>query len=176
MSKSGSLLIVDDNEEFLIALKLMLAPHFAEVKTESRPDTIFSHLQKHAYDLILLDMNFKAGLNTGNEGLFWLREIKKMDTKAEIVMITAYGDIDLAVRSVKEGAIDFMVKPWHNQKLLDLLRDVLLKKKGAAKPETDKRQSIPGLIGESEKLREVLYKIEKIAPKRPRHLQFRKHM
>ena len=118
MTKTGSILIVDDNEEFLIALKLMLTPHFQEVITENSPEVIRSQLQKHNFDLILLDMNFKAGINTGNEGLFWLNQIKEVDPEATIVFITAYGDVQLAVKSVKEGAADFIQKSWDEKKIL----------------------------------------------------------
>lgn len=118
MTKSGSILIVDDNEEFLIALKLMLSPHFNEVVTVNSPESILSHLQKKSYDLILLDMNFKAGINTGNEGLFWLNKIKEVDNDATVVFITAYGDVQLAVKSVKVGAADFIQKSWDEKKIL----------------------------------------------------------
>ena len=118
MAKSGSILIVDDNEEFLFALKLMLSPHFKEVITETRPERIVSRIQKKSFDLILLDMNFKAGINTGNEGLFWLSKIKEVDPDATIVFITAYGDVQLAVKSVKEGAADFIQKSWDEKKIL----------------------------------------------------------
>lgn len=118
MPKTGSVLIVDDNEEFLIALKLMLSPHFQEVVTEKNPETIPSQLQKSAFDLILLDMNFKAGINTGNEGLFWLSKIKEVDRDATIVFITAYGDVQLALKSVREGATDFIQKSWDEKKII----------------------------------------------------------
>lgn len=118
MSKTGSILIVDDNEEFLVALKLMLSPHFEVVVTENNPEAILSQLQKKTFDLILLDMNFKAGINTGNEGLFWLHKIREIDHDATIVFITAYGDVQLAVKSVKEGATDFIQKSWDEKKIL----------------------------------------------------------
>ena len=118
MAKTGSILIVDDNEEFLIALKLMLSPHFNEVVTESNPEAILSQIQNKSYDVFLLDMNFRAGINTGNEGLFWLNKIKEVDNDATIVFITAYGDVQLAVKSVKEGAADFIQKSWDEKKIL----------------------------------------------------------
>lgn len=160
----ASILIIDDDPDVLTAVQMLLKTEVQKVVTERVPERLKDHLTYHHYDIVLLDMNFNSSLNTGNEGLFWLREIKKMNTKAEVVMITAYGDIDLAVRSVKEGAVDFMVKPWHNQKLLDMLRNILQKKKGKTKSESHLKQGVPLLIGESEKLREVLYKVEKIAP------------
>ena len=118
MAKSGDILIVDDNEEFLIALKLMLSPHFNSIETESNPEKILSLLQKRTFSLILLDMNFRAGINTGNEGLFWLNKIKELDQEATIVFITAYGDVQLAIKSLKEGAADFIQKSWDEKKIL----------------------------------------------------------
>ncbi len=118
MSKAGSILIVDDNEEFLVALKLMLSPHFDQVITISQPELILSQIQKNDFDVILLDMNFRAGINTGNEGLFWLKKIKQVDEDATIVFITAYGDVQLAVKSVKEGVADFIQKSWDEKKIL----------------------------------------------------------
>lgn len=161
----ASILVVDDDPDVLTAVRLLLKPVVKKVVTEKFPERLKDHLQYHHYDIVLLDMNFNSSLNTGNEGLYWLKEIKKMKTGAEVVMITAYGDIDLAVRSLKEGAIDFMVKPWHNEKLLHLLRDILGKKKGDAngRPQYEFGKDLE-LIGTSDKLREVLYKVEKIAP------------
>jgi DNA-binding NtrC family response regulator len=118
MAKTGHILIVDDNEEFLIALKLMLGPHFDQVSTINNPEQILSEVQKNHFDLILLDMNFRAGINTGNEGLYWLQKIKEVDEDATIVFITAYGDVQLAVQSVKEGAADFIQKSWDEKKIL----------------------------------------------------------
>lgn len=115
--KSNNLLIVDDNRAILNSLKLLLKADYASVKTISNPGLLYTELEKNDTDVILLDMNFKAGINTGNEGLFWLREIKKRAPLVEVVMITAYGDVELAVRSLKEGAADFVLKPWDNEKL-----------------------------------------------------------
>lgn len=85
-------------------------------------------MSKDNFDIILLDMNFTSSINTGNEGLFWLKEIRKLKPEASVIMITAYGDIDLAVRSLKEGAADFVVKPWHNEKLLTTIKETLKRK------------------------------------------------
>ena len=125
MAKSGNILIVDDNEEFLIALKLMLSPHFEKVITINNPDLILSQLQKNTFQVILLDMNFRAGINTGNEGLYWLNQIKDVDPDATIVFITAYGDVQLAVKSVKEGAADFIQKSWDEKKILSTVLSAL---------------------------------------------------
>ncbi|HKK41363.1 MAG TPA: sigma-54 dependent transcriptional regulator [Bacteroidales bacterium] len=115
--KNNNLLIVDDNRAILNSLRLLLKPYFATVRTISNPAQLYSELEKNDTDVILLDMNFKAGINTGNEGLFWLREIKKRSPLVEVVMITAYGDVELAVKSLREGAADFVLKPWDNEKL-----------------------------------------------------------
>ncbi len=117
----GKILIVDDNKSALSALRLLLQFEFDEVKTLSSPNQINSELQKLDYDLILLDMNFSAGINTGNEGLYWLDEIKKQAPATEVIMITAYGDVELAVKALKRGAADFILKPWENEKLIATL-------------------------------------------------------
>jgi two-component system, NtrC family, response regulator HydG len=115
----------------------------------------------------LLDMNYKSSLNTGNEGIFWLRKIREINKNVAVIMITAYGDIDLAVRTVKEGANDFVLKPWRNEKLLVTLEDTLEKmgdgKAKSSKNSTQKPTDLQ-LLGESEAMQDVLYKIEKIAP------------
>jgi len=120
ISNKGRILIVDDNEELLIALKLFLAPYFSEIITEKNPNLIPSLLPKN-FDIILLDMNFKAGINTGNEGLYWMNEILKIDPLACIVFITAYSDVELAVKAIKEGAADFIQKSWDEKKILSTL-------------------------------------------------------
>ena len=116
--KNASILIIDDDLDVLTAVRLLLKTEVKEVVTEKNPENLRWHLSKDEFDVILLDMNFTSSINTGNEGLFWLKEIKKIRSDASVIMITAYGDIDLAVRSLKEGAADFVVKPWHNEKLI----------------------------------------------------------
>ena len=119
MSKyQGKVLIVDDNRELLSALKMMLSQHFVEVQTEKNPNLLPTLLRQEQYDLILLDMNFSAGVSTGNEGLYWMRKIHEFDPRITIVFITAYGDVELAVKSVKEGATDFIQKSWDEDKIL----------------------------------------------------------
>ncbi len=117
----GKILIVDDNEELLIALKMILTPHFAEIITEKNPNRIPSLLEKNSYDIVLLDMNFHAGVNTGNEGIFWMNKIFERDPSSTIVFITAFGDIELAVKAMKEGATDFIQKSWDQEKILSTL-------------------------------------------------------
>ena len=115
--KKGKLLIVDDNEEILVALKLFLGDQF-DVITEKNPNLIPALLQKHSFDVFIIDMNFSSGRSTGNEGLFWMREILKIDNEAIIILITAYGDVELSVTAIKEGATDFIQKPWVDEKLM----------------------------------------------------------
>lgn len=114
----GTVLIIDDNKSVLTALDMMLQYEFEKVITLADPNRIYEMLRQETVDIVLLDMNFKAGIFTGNEGIFWLKEILKHDPTISVIMITAYGDIELAVRAVREGALDFILKPWDNNKLL----------------------------------------------------------
>ena len=119
--KEGSILIIDDNKDLLLALKLFLSRQFEKIDTLNNPNLILAALDKQSYDVILLDMNFKAGIATGNEGIFWLHQILGKDPLATVVFITAYGDVELAVKSMKEGATDFIMKSWDEQKILSTL-------------------------------------------------------
>src|ERR1700761_3198869 len=166
--KNANILAIDDDPDVLTAVRLLLKTEAADVVTEKNPENMRAILQKRSFDLILLDMNFNSSINTGNEGLFWLRKVKEFKSEAAVIMITAYGDIDLAVRSLKEGAADFVVKPWHNEKLITTIKEAL-KRKGTGK--TAAGPSISGdsiigkeLLGESEIMQDIFYKIEKIAP------------
>ena len=123
----ASILVIDDDVDVLTAVRLLLKNEVQEVVTEKNPENIPSLLSARAFDLVLLDMNFNASINTGNEGLYWLNRIRQMKPGISVIMITAYGDIDLAVRSLKEGAADFIVKPWHNEKLLSTITAILKK-------------------------------------------------
>jgi two-component system, NtrC family, response regulator HydG len=163
--KTASVLIVDDDTDVLTAVRLLLKTEVKEVLTEKNPENIPALLSKHNFDLILLDMNFKSSINTGNEGLYWLKKIRELRAGTVIVMITAYGDIDLAVRSLKEGAADFVVKPWHNEKLIDTIREALNKKSGKSKLKITADTSVSQkILGESDVMKDIFYKIEKIAP------------
>ena len=122
MTKQGTILVVDDNKGILTAVQMLLGTCFEKVITISTPNKIKATLHDENIDVVLLDMNFSAGINTGNEGLFWLSEIKKEDASIQVVLFTAYADIDIAVRGIKEGAADFVVKPWDNAKLLETLK------------------------------------------------------
>ncbi|HTN36926.1 MAG TPA: sigma-54 dependent transcriptional regulator [Arachidicoccus sp.] len=156
--KNATILIVDDDLDVLTAVRLFLKTEIKEIITEKNPEKVLSILKEKPVDILFLDMNFKSKVNTGNEGLFWLQKIKKMYPKLPIVMITAYGDIDLAVNSLKLGAQDFMVKPWQNQKLLETIK--IIYQQGSP----TQRATPPGIIGESPQMKDVFRKIEKIAP------------
>ncbi len=165
--KNASILIIDDDQDVLTAVRLLLKTEAANVITEKNPENIRWLLSKQSFDLIMLDMNFNSSINTGNEGLFWLRKIKEFGSDASVIMITAYGDIDLAVRSLKEGAADFMVKPWHNEKLISAIRETLKQKGGnqtAVQPGAGNSIIGTELLGNSEPMQDIFYKIKKIAP------------
>ena len=165
MEKQGSILIVDDNRSVLVAAKMLLENYFESVITTSIPDRIRSILQENEIGVILLDMNFKAGINNGNEGLFWLAEIKKYHPTLPVVLFTAYADIELAVKGIKEGATDFVVKPWENQKLVETLQKAY--KTGQSQSTrgngTAPNTSKPMYWGESAPMRQLRGIVEKVA-------------
>ncbi|HLO91325.1 MAG TPA: sigma-54 dependent transcriptional regulator [Lentimicrobium sp.] len=162
----SSILIIDDDEDVLTALMLFLKGIVQAVQTERNPEKIPSLVKSGRFDLVLLDMNFNASVNTGNEGLYWLRKIKEIKPDLSVMLITAYGDIDLAVKSLKEGANDFIVKPWHNEKLRNSVLEILKARETKInKPEYTERESyFNGLLGRSESMRDIFTRIEKISP------------
>ncbi len=166
--KNACVLVVDDDVDVLTAVKMLLKTEVKEVTTEKNPENIRSLFAEKKFDIMLLDMNFNSSINTGNEGIFWLKKVKEMDKNMAVIMITAYGDIDLAVRSLKEGASDFIVKPWHNERLVNTIKEILRKKAGGDVSASLKvaNNSVIGtqLLGNSEVMEEIFYKIEKIAP------------
>lgn len=161
--KHARILVVDDDPDVLTAVRLLLKQKVGEVITEHNPENIPAILSKEMPDLVLLDMNFKSTINTGNEGLYWLNRIKTSKPELPVIMITAYGAIDLAVKSLKQGAADFVVKPWQNEQLMTVITGLLVQKdrKKGAEP---KMGTDLELIGESEVMMDLLYKISKIAP------------
>ncbi len=118
MRQKGRLLIVDDNTDLLSGLKLFLSPHVESVSVLKNPNLIADTIRRENFDVILLDMNFSAGINTGNEGLYWMKRILEIQPLASVVLITAYGDVELAVKAMKEGAVDFIQKSWDEEKIL----------------------------------------------------------
>lgn len=163
--KNRSILVVDDDPDVLTAVRLLLNTEVGEVVTEKNPEQLPSLLSAKRFDLILLDMNFKSAINNGNEGFFWLQKIKMMAPDTRVIMITAYGDIDLAVQSLKNGADDFVVKPWHNEKLLHTIAEALDKKEKTKAKTPDNSKGISGdLIGKSDVMQDIFYKISRVAP------------
>lgn len=166
--KQGNLLIVDDNKSVLSSLRLFLKHHFQQIETCNNPNQIPALLTNNNFDVVLLDMNFSAGVNSGNEGLFWLQEILKTELPPEVILFTAYGDVNLAVSAMKFGASDFILKPWDNDKLLATLQNGVafhhnkLKDKPKNSP-TPKQTNINSFIGESTAMKQVFSTIEKVA-------------
>ena len=133
IKKQGTILIVDDNRNILTTVRMLLDPIFHNIITIANPNSIPAKLREEHPDVVLLDMNFSSGINSGNEGLFWLREIKSLSPKTEVVLFTAYADIQLAVTGIKEGAADFIVKPFDNEKMIGTLLEARDKNKAADK-------------------------------------------
>jgi DNA-binding NtrC family response regulator len=172
-NQKGSILIVDDNKSILSTLEILLSPDFQTVTTLTNPNQITAEFRKREYNLVILDMNFQAGVNTGNEGIFWLRKIKETHPEISVVMMTAYGDIDMAVKALKAGASDFILKPWDNEKLLATLKLAIqlnLSKKEVRQlkeRETELKKEINRdqkfIVGSSPKLMETLNLVRKVA-------------
>lgn len=170
---NGKLLIVDDNKNVLNALTQLLEPEFDAVKGISGPNQIIGYINKEGFDVILLDMNFSAGINDGSEGILWLNRILKSDPSVVVVMITAYADVNLAIRAMKEGAMDFVVKPWDNTKLIATLQAAfkLRQSKLENKKLRDRQKQINKgniklygpLIGRSQAMINVMKVIRKVA-------------
>jgi len=125
MNKYGTILVVDDNTSILTAMRYLLEGVFERVLTLETPDDILKTMAQEEIDIVLLDMNFTLGVNSGQEGLFWLRTIRKQHPQTPVVLLTAYADVSLAVRGLKSGAADFITKPWDNDELMRKLKDVL---------------------------------------------------
>ena len=169
----GNILVVDDNRSVLTSLELLLQDEFKQVNTLKNPANLISSIREQKTDVILLDMNFKAGINTGNEGIHLLRTISETDPDISVVLITAYGDVELAVRAVKEGAFDFILKPWDNNKLIATLHAALklrhskLENKGlkginqALASELNAKETF--LVGESPVMKQLYSMVKKVA-------------
>ena len=171
--KEGRLLIVDDNKSVLNALRIFLKFEFMEVITLSSPNTLIHEIETRDIDVVLLDMNFNAGESSGNEGMYWLREIKKRRKDIEVVMFTAYGDVETAVKATHEGAADFILKPWENEKLLATLKaslklrksnltvGKLMKREQDLKTEMNRDDRM--IIGVSPAMQNILDLVKKVA-------------
>ena len=121
MEQAGKILIIDDNEDVLLAARLLLKQHFFVVHTEQNPEKIPALMNNENYDVILLDMNFVRDVTSGLEGFQWLEKILEIDPSAVVIMITAYGDVEMAVRAIKAGATDFVLKPWQNHRISNFI-------------------------------------------------------
>jgi DNA-binding NtrC family response regulator len=159
----SNILVIDDDKDVLTAVRLLLKPEVNQVVTESNPESLLHLLAQQTFDIVMLDMNFTAAVNTGNEGVFWLRKIKENHPKLPVVMITAYADIDLAVRCLKEGASDFVVKPWRNDVLLKTLAEIL-QQKDMPKTVRNSESVENSIVGASENMKALFQKINKVAP------------
>jgi len=173
-TKEGRILIIDDNEELLIAYEIFLAPHFRAIKTLSNPNAIPFEIDATEFDVVLLDMNFAAGVNTGNEGFFWMNKILEKDPDASIVLITAYGDVELAIRAIREGASDFILKSWDRQKILSTIlsafqlsksrREISKLKSRQKQLIDDASRSFDFCPGPSPRMKDLLNAAKKVAP------------
>lgn len=161
--KDSKILVIDDDPDVLIAMRLLLKSHVAEITAEKNPSNLPAKISEKKFDVIILDMNFNGLVNTGNEGIFWLNRIKELSPETDVILITAYGDIELAIRSLKEGASDFIIKPWKNDKLIESLSNIVKKRKKPGSRSTIKTGETK-IIGESEEIKQVFSKIEKVAP------------
>lgn len=166
IKKQGTILIVDDNRNILTTVRMLLESVFANIITIANPNSIPAKLREEHPDVVLLDMNFSSGINSGNEGLFWLREIKSLSPKTEVVLFTAYADIQLAVTGIKEGASDFIVKPFDNGKMISTLTEARDKNKAADKAAGKLGgKNAQGLMywGESEVMTDLRHVVQKVA-------------
>lgn len=169
----GKILIIDDNEELLIAFRFFLSKHFSQIDTIKNPNQIPEYIRKVNYDIILLDMNFSAGVNTGNEGIYWMKQILEKDSNASVLLITAYGDVDIAVNAMKEGAADFIQKSWDEKKILSTilsaykLRLSKLKIEKLEQKQKHLSEKIDSkynhVIGESAAMKSILNIVDKVA-------------
>lgn len=159
--KHGTLLIVDDNRNILTTVKMVTENTFERIICMTSPSGLLTRIREDHPDVVLLDMNFHSGVNNGNEGLYWLREIKRMQPSTAVVLFTAYADIQLAVTGIKDGAIDFIVKPFDNKKLIQTLTNACKKAKG----EKAATNSPSGMIwGSSPVMAKLQEMVEKVAP------------
>ena len=173
MRKEGTILIVDDEEDIRLSLRLYLKQFFTQVITEHNPNLIPRLMRQHKPDVILLDMNFRKGDTSGKEGMRWLKKIRELNPEANVIMVTAFGDVNVAVDALKEGAADFVEKPWRNERLLATINSVfklsqsnqkvnqLQNKQRVLSQDID--QQYGEIIGESAVMKQIYSTIEKVA-------------
>ena len=160
--EKGTILIVDDNKGVLASLELLLETEFSEIKTAHHPNQIISIINTSPIDVIILDMNFSAGINNGNEGLYWLKRIREIAPALPVVMLTAYGDVDLAVRALKNDATDFLLKPWDNRTLVRKIKEAFGSGKKRKNRVLDRSQS-PMIVGTSPAMQQLMKMVVKVA-------------
>lgn len=165
MRKNGNILIIDDNRGVLTALQLLLRPYFEETRTLASPITLPTVLREQVWSVVLLDMNFTAGINSGNEGFYWLHEIKQRCPDLPVVLFTAYADIELAVKGIQKGASNFVVKPWDNRKLINTLTAAAAQppKPGKEKKKATSAEPLPMNWGKSPAMQRLKLLVEKVA-------------
>ena len=169
----ANILIVDDNEEILLALRLLLSRHFEKINVQKNPNLIPSLVRGNNFDVIILDMNFTAGISSGNEGLFWMHQALENDPSAVVVFITAFGDIDLAVKAIREGAMDFIAKPWIEEKLLATIHAAVTLRRSKLEVRNlrykqqhlreNREKEFLLIPGSSEKMRKIMSMVNKVA-------------
>ena len=160
----SKILVVDDNASIRSTLNMLLPMRFTEVELIASPKVLVDTMQRFKPDVVLLDMNFETDINTGNEGLFWLSELKRDFPEVEVVLFTAYADIALAVEGMKRGAFDFVVKPWDNAKLLATLEEACKKHRKVTGKASNAEPAPTMRWGESEAMQRLREMVEKVAP------------
>ncbi|MEJ2054061.1 MAG: response regulator [Calditrichaceae bacterium] len=176
-NKIGKVLIVDDDPDVLQAASLLLKKHVELLHTEKDPGRIPALLKNESYDVIFLDMNFSGDLTSGKEGFHWLNKIVEIDPSVVVILITAYGDIETAVRAIKEGATDFILKPWQNEKLLATLFSALQLRESRMEASqfkvqqkqlsADIDQRYQNIIGNSPAMERIYNQIDKLREQMP---------
>lgn len=171
--RSGKILIVDDNDDLLKAAKMFLKRHFSQVDIEKNPEAIPALMSNDDYDVILLDMNFTKDVSSGSEGYYWLEKILQLDPSSVVVLITAYGDVQMAVKAIKAGATDFVLKPWENEKLLATLFSAMRLRESRDEVETLKFKNheinqalndrFSEIIGQSNSMQKIFQTIDRVA-------------
>ena len=173
MKNKGRILIVDDDNYVMLSIRILLEQHYEDVRGINNPLQIESALSENSYEVVILDMNFKAGESTGNDGINHLKQIKALSPETSVILLTAYGEINLAVEAIKLGAFDFLTKPWQNEKLLSTVSAAFQLSQSHHKVnKLNARQTVltdmldapfTEIIGESEKIKQVFQQIEKVA-------------
>ncbi len=171
MKKEGKILIIDDEEDILLTLRIFLKQHYTFVKAEPNPHYIPRLLRQHDFDVVLLDMNFRQGDTSGEDGITWLTKVRELSPETQVIMITAYGDVNTAVKALKAGASDFVLKPWKNEQLIETVNTAYDKKRNPTADQSspaesnsnaDIDQQYSQIIGNSEPIQNTLNTVAKV--------------